>query len=430
MEDGWRVTVICPRGSSETTRAMVESLDGIRILRYPQRAATGLAGYLIEYLPSFGWSLAWLLAVALTARVDVIHGCNPPDLFFLLGRLGRYWGARYVYDQHDVNPELAEAKWGRRRFRSMLVRLTRTLEGASYRTADLVIVPNESYRALALTRGQVQPTRLEVVRNAPPDGFRDLARGSRPPGDGVFRIGYLGVMGSQDGVELLIDAAADLASRRPDLQFHVDLIGDGESRHALEARATSAGLSSRVSFHGYQQAESFVPILAATDVCVSPDPPSGFNNVSTMTKVVEYLAIGRPVIAYDLDETRRLVGDAGWIVGGHSSDALSRRLETCADSPDAVTRTSRRAAARFGELAIDWERSTRVLQAAYRRLLGVPFRETRSPHRGQLSKREPAILDVPSKGAHPGRSKTRRPALATLNPGVDRPADAADGSAR
>ncbi len=366
---GYRVTIISPRGAGEMGR-IAETRDGILILRYPQRAATGLSGYVIEYLPSMWFTAAWLLALRLRGRIDVIHGCNPPDLFFLLGRLWRAFGARYVFDQHDANPELAVTKWGDRRIGRLLVRLTRALERASYRTAAVVIVPNDSYARLAVDRGSLPPEAVIVVRNAPPgDHFRALAAGTFPPDDDGLRIGYLGVMGSQDGVEILLDAAARLRSIRPDLPVELDLVGDGEARPALERRAESLGLGSVVRFHGYQGPDVFVPILAATHVCVSPDPPTPFNDVSTMTKVVEYLAIGRPVVAFDLTETRSIVGDAGSIVEIATADALATELAALADDRPRLAALTAAAGRRIGELDLRWERSAERLLEAYDSLL-------------------------------------------------------------
>lgn len=366
---GYRVTIISPRGGDDM-RALVEAGDGIRILRYPQRPATGIAGYVVEYVPSMVFTAAWLLALRVRRRIDVVHGCNPPDLFFLLGRLGGLWGARYVYDQHDANPELAITKWGGRRAGRLLIRLTRSLERASYASAALVLVPNDSYARLAAERGGVPPERIVVVRNAPPgDRFRTLAAGIGPPGDGSLRLGYLGVMGSQDGVEILIDAVARLRQTRPDLGVELDLVGDGEARPALERRARGLGLDGHARFHGYLGPEAFVPILAATHLCVSPDPPTPFNDISTMTKVVEYLAIGRPVVAFALRETAGIVGDAGRIVGEATADALAAELGALADDRSRLVALTAAAARRIDELDLRWERSAERLLAAYGSLL-------------------------------------------------------------
>jgi glycosyltransferase involved in cell wall biosynthesis len=366
---GYRVTIIAPRGAGETAR-LLEVRDGIRILRYPQRAATGLAGYLVEYAPSMLFTAAWLLALRLRGRIDVIHGCNPPDLFFLLGRLGRAFGARYVFDQHDANPELAITKWGDRRSGRLLVRLTGALERASYRAASIVIVPNDSYADLAAGRGGIPPERITVVRNAPPaDRFRLLAAGVAPPTGEGFRLGYLGVMGSQDGLEILLDAVARLHELRPDLGIELDLVGDGEARPALERRAHDLGIAESVRFHGYAGPELFVPILAATHVCVSPDPPTPFNDVSTMTKVVEYLAIGRPVVAFALSETRSIVGDAGSIVESATTDGLATELAALAGDRSRLAAMTEAAGRRLDELDLHWERSAERLLAAYDALL-------------------------------------------------------------
>jgi glycosyltransferase involved in cell wall biosynthesis len=365
---GYGVTVICPRGRGDMARRR-EVRDGIEILRYPQRAASGLAGYAVEYLPSMLFTAAWLLWLRSRRDVTVIHGCNPPDLFFLLGLVGRLWGARYVYDQHDANPELSLAKWGGGRIGRVLHRLTQWLEKASYSTAALVVVPNDSYAGLARGRGRVSPERMCVVRNAPPAAtFEALGAGCEPARDRPFRIGYLGVMGSQDGVEWLVEAAGELARSRPDLDFLVDLVGDGEERPALERLAAERGVAGRMVFHGYRQAEYFVPLLARTHVCVCPDPPTPFNDVSTMTKVVEYLAMGRPVAMFDLTETARLLGSAGIVVDEASPHGLAAVLMRLADDRDLLRRVSRAAKTRFGELDLAWEASAARLVEGYGRI--------------------------------------------------------------
>jgi glycosyltransferase involved in cell wall biosynthesis len=375
VDAGYRVTIISPRGSGEMAR-LVETREGIRILRYPQRAASGLGGYLIEYAPSMVFSTVWLLALRMRGRVDVVHGCNPPDLFFLFGRVAGLWGGRFVFDQHDANPELAATKWGERRSGRVLKRLTYALERASYAAASIVVVPNDSYARLAAERGGVPAERIVVVRNAPPgDHFRSLAEGITPPDDGSLRIGYLGVMGSQDGVEILIDAVAHLRRIAPDLRVEVDLIGDGEARPALEAHASDLGIAGLVRFHGYQAPDAFVPLLAATHICVSPDPPTPFNDVSTMTKVVEYLAIGRPVVAFALAETALIVGDAGVIVGDATAGALASELVRLAADRARLSGLTAAAGQRIDELDLRWERSAERLLAAYESLLGDGGRE-------------------------------------------------------
>ncbi len=369
VEAGYDVTVISPKGGAGMT-ARRETRDGVRIIRYPQRPAAGLVGYLAEYVPSMLFTTAWLLWLRSHRRIDVLQGCNPPDLFFVLGLTGRAFGIPYVYDQQDANPELSAAKWGNRRVGRLLCWLTEKLEKASYRTAALVIVPNDSYANIARERGKVDEERIAVVRNAPPAGhFRTLAQGHSPQGNSPFRFGYLGVMGSQDGVEILIEAAAILRQIRPDLQFVVDLVGDGEARPRLERLAAERGVADRLVFHGYQQADDFVPLLATSHVCICPDPPTRFNNVSTMTKVVEYLAMGRPALLFDLHETKSVAGAAGLVVDEPSAEGLARAMARIAEERPLLDRLTAAAGTRLDELSYSWESSSERLVEAYSRLV-------------------------------------------------------------
>lgn len=364
---GWDVTVIGPRGAGDMARWR-DRIDGVEVVRYPQRAASGLAGYLAEYLPSMAFTAAWLVWTRLRrGPIAVIHGCNPPDLFWMFGSLARAGHGAYVFDQHDANPELSRTKFGERSFKGRLLhRFTLAMERASYRAAALVIAPNDSYAAIATGRGRVPPERVVVVRNAPDAAaYRTLAAGISPD---PRRIGYLGVMGSQDGIERLVAAWRQVVDQ-PDLaDARLDLIGDGEARPALERQAAELGLGERVRFHGYLPPAAFVPILAACQATVSPDPPTPFNDVSTMVKVVDSLAIGRPVIACDLAESRRLIGDGGVIVPAPSSDALAAAIIDLLRRPDEAARLAGVAATRLAVVGVDWSRSAEVLIEAYERL--------------------------------------------------------------
>ena len=364
--DGWDVTVIGPMGSGDMARRR-DRIDGIEVLRYPQRAATGLAGYLAEYLPSMLWTAAWLLRTRLRGPIAVIHGCNPPDLFWMFGWLAGRRGTRFVFDQHDANPELSRTKFGDRSLKGRLLHgFTLAMERASYRTAALVLAPNDSYAALARGRGRVPDDRVVLVRNAPDvAAYRRAAAGVVPDGR---RVGYVGVMGSQDGIERLIDAWA-LVVAQPDLaDATLELVGDGEARSGLEAQVDRLGLGARVRFHGYLPPTEFVPILAACRLTVSPDPPTPFNDVSTMVKVLDSLVIGRPVVAFDLQESRRLIGDAGVIVDDPTPEALADAIAALLRDPAETERLAALAAARPEALAMGWDHSARALRKAYDRL--------------------------------------------------------------
>lgn len=363
---GWDVTVIGPRGAGEMRRWR-DRIDGVEVLRYPQRAASGLAGYLAEYLPSMLFTAGWLAWTRRRGRIAVIHGCNPPDLFWAFGVLARPDGTAYVFDQHDANPELSRTKFGERGIRGrVLHRLTLAMERASYRAASLVLAPNDSYADIARGRGRVPSERVVVVRNSPDVGaYRALAAGITPS---ELRVGYVGVMGSQDDIETLVTAWRTVVDQ-PDLSAAVlELIGDGEARPALEAQVDRLGLRANVRFHGYLAPAAFVPILAACQVTVSPDPPTAFNDVSTMVKVLDSLAIGRPVVAFDLRETSRLIGEGGVILDEASAATLSAALIDLLRRPDEVRRLAEAASQRPEALRMGWVHSAEALIAAYDRL--------------------------------------------------------------
>lgn len=373
---GWSVTIIGPRGAG-TMRAWRERLEGIEVLRYPQRAASGLRGYLAEYVPSMIFTFWWLLFARMRGPIHVIHGCNPPDLFWLFGRLGRLWGARYVFDQHDANPELSQTKFGEGSAKGRLLHAaTRELEQRSYDAASLVIAPNDSYAELAAARGGVPADRLTVVRSAPDVAtYRCLASGTRPD---PHAVGYVGVMGSQDGLETLVNAWS-LVVREPDMpDARLELVGDGESRPGLERLAERLGIRASVRFHGYQRPASFVPVLAACALCVSPDPPTPFNDVSTMVKVVDYLAIGRPIVAFDLRETRLVAGEAVRVVQPATAHALAAAILSLMRDDEALGRMRAAAEARVSDLQLDWHVSAARLTAAYDRLVPATSLSTAS----------------------------------------------------
>jgi glycosyltransferase involved in cell wall biosynthesis len=363
---GWDVTVIGPRGAGEMQRIR-DRIDGVEVLRYPQRAASGLAGYLAEYLPSMAFTAGWLAWTRRRGPIAVIHGCNPPDLFWVFGAIAKLGGGAYVFDQHDANPELSRTKFGERGLKGRLLhRFTLAMERASYRAAALVLAPNDSYADLARGRGRVPDERVVVVRNAPDvRSYRALAAGIEPE---PRRVGYVGVMGSQDGIENLVGAWRTVVDQPDLVDAKLDLVGDGEARVALERQVDDLGLRASVRFRGYLGPDAFVPILAACQFTVSPDPPTPFNDVSTMVKVLDSLVIGRPVVAFDLGETRRLAGPGGVIVREVSAGALGEAIIRLLRAPEEVERLAAEAAARPGVLQVGWTESGAALVSAYDRL--------------------------------------------------------------
>ena len=363
---GYQVSVICPQGRRHDT-GRYEERGGVRIYRYPPPPrATSLAGYVREYPFMLWWT--WRLARRVWREhpFDAIHACNPPDLFFLIGRLFRPRGVAFVFDQHDAGPEILLAKRGGVRVNGMPERVVEWAERSSYALADVVIAPNDSYRRLAVTRGHKDPADVVVVRSAPRrEEFAPGSSGGFDRRGHRYLVGYLGVMGKQDGVDLLVRAVGLLVREGYDILLY--LAGDGESRREVEGLVRDLGIEDNVLTPGYLTHEEFTPALMDADVCVAPDPPSAFNDISTMNKIIEYMALGCASVAFGLPENRATGEDAVTYADSGEWPSLARAIARLLDDDEARAEMGARARARFEEV-LAWEDQAPNLLAAYERL--------------------------------------------------------------
>jgi glycosyltransferase involved in cell wall biosynthesis len=391
IEAGYEVSVICPQGRHHD-RGPYAEIGGVRIYRYPTPpSASSLAGYVKEYPYMLAWTerLAW--RVWREHPFDVIHACNPPDLFFLIGLAFRPLGVSFVFDQHDANPEILMAKRDGVAHDGLPERVVRWAERRTYALADVVIAPNRSYRDLALTRGGRAPDDVFVVRSAP--GREEFAQA----GDAAFDrrghrhlVGYVGVMGKQDGVDLLVRAVGDLVDEGRDILLY--LAGDGESYADVAALVDELGLGDNVLMPGYQSSAEFTQALRSADVCVAPDPPSPFNDISTMNKIIEYMALGRPTVAFALPENRASGGDTVEYARGDDPSALAAAIRRVLDDDVRRRAMARGGRVRFAE-ALSWEHSAPQLLRAYERL-----REKVAPARQPARVRPPRPAPAPAAG--------------------------------
>jgi glycosyltransferase involved in cell wall biosynthesis len=329
---GYEVSVISQKGE-DCDRTYFEIVDGIKVYRYPVLFhAKRSVGYLLEY----PWALFCLGALSLLvwmrSGVDIVHCANPPDIMFLLAWPFRLFGKKFVYDQHDLCPELYHSKFKRldRIYRTLLF-----LEKQSYRTADLVISTNESYRAIARERGEIGDERSVIVRNGV-DIKRFYRKTPRPElkQQFAYMAAYLGVMGSQDGVDRIVRAAHHVVHTfgRRDVLFV--MIGKGTCWHELQRLSEELKVADVVKFLGYVPDDLLLDYLSTADVCLAPDPPDRMNQLSTMTKIMEYMACQRPIVSFDLLETRRSAGDAAFYVEKEDTRMFaSALLELLDDQP-------------------------------------------------------------------------------------------------
>ncbi len=309
IEAGYRVSVVCPKGPGDPRHHVVDGIDIHKYRPYPPTRRK--LGFVAEYLYSFAMT-AWLVAkVWRRHRFEVIQACNPPDIFWPLGQLFRaVGGVRFVFDQHDLCPELYQSRFPKGP--GALYAGIRVLEWCTYRSADHVIATNESYRSVAIERGRKRPDQITVVRTGPnPDVLRPQAPDPSLKRGRCYLAVYLGVMGPQDGVDIVLRAAHVIVHElgREDVAF--TLVGTGDCFSDLVALRDELGLAAHVEFTGRAPDDLLFRVLSTADIGLSPDPKNPLNDVSTMNKTMEYMAFELPVVAFDLRETRVSAGDAG-----------------------------------------------------------------------------------------------------------------------
>lgn len=362
-EAGYDVTVICPKMKGFT--ASRETINGIAIFRHPLplEGSYGALGFLIEYGIAFFWEFLLAWRVFLTRGFDIIHACNPPDNICLIGIMFKLFGVRFVFDQHDINPELYIAKYGKK---GPLYFVLLWFERLSFATANLIISTNESYRKIALDRGKRRPETVHVVRSAPDiSKFRAVAPEPALKQGFANLVVYLGVMGKQEGVDLLINAIARIVKegRRTDTLFV--LVGSGPEHAAMQQFVNSLSLERYVIFTGRISDEDLLRYLSTADVCVNPDRVNEMNDKSTMNKIMEYMAIGKPIVQFETTEGRYSARDSSLYARPNDSQDFADRICALLDDPAA-----RKAMGDYGRLRmeneLDWRFSRAALLRAYK----------------------------------------------------------------
>lgn len=362
---GYQVSVICPTGHGWDKP--YEEIEGVHIYRYPEpvEAHSGALAYAREYLHSLWHWFRLAPKVRRERGFDVIQGCNPPDLIFLLALWYRLRGVRYLFDHHDVCPELFEAKFGKR---GLLYQVMLIWERMTFAVASVSIATNESFRDIAVRRGRMQAEDVFVVRSAPRIEKFEI----RPAVPALKKgaktlIGYVGVIGQQEGMDLLVEAADHLINRLGHGDVHFAIVGFGPQLAEVQEDVARHGLEAHFTFTGALYGEALLEVLNTADIGVSPDPKNAMNDISTMNKIMEYMTLEKPLVQFDLKEGRASAGEAGLYARANDPADFAAKLAWLIENPEVGREMGRAGRKRVLE-RLSWEHSVPQLLAAYERI--------------------------------------------------------------
>jgi glycosyltransferase involved in cell wall biosynthesis len=298
-DSGAIVSIICPKMKGFTSS--YETINGIEIYRHILPIeGNGPVGYLLEYGIALFYEFLLSWRIFFKKRFHIIHGCNPPDLIFLVAFSFKIFGVKYVFDHHDINPELYIAKFKKKGFFYKIMVL---FERLTFASADFSIATNESYKEIAIRRGKMVEDKIRVIRSGPKlEMLTTFTKDTKYHQGRKYLVGYLGIIGKQDGIDLLLESIKYIISLRKDIQFAI--VGGGSYLNEIIGLSSEMGLNEFVDFYGKVPYETMIPIINSADVCVDPDPLTEMNNLSTMNKIMEYMALKKPIVQYDLKEGR------------------------------------------------------------------------------------------------------------------------------
>jgi glycosyltransferase involved in cell wall biosynthesis len=358
---GYEVTVLCPRGKGY--RKGHELLEGIHVYRHPMpKEGNTPLGYVWEYGCALFWEILYSAWIYLRRGFDVIQGCNPPDDIFLVALPFKLFGVRYVFDHHDVNPELYFSKYEREDF---FYKAQIWLEKLTFRCSDVVMSTNDSYKDIAVTRGGLAPEHVFVVRNGPDlKTFKPVSPNPALKYGKRYLVGYVGTMSVQEGLDILLDIAEHIRNLgRKDVHF--TCVGGGPGLAELKKLTHEKQLGDMVNFTGRVPDAELLEVLSTADVCVNPDKPCQMNDLSTMIKIMEYMALGKPIVQFDLKEGRYSAQEASlYSDNGKGVTGFAENILWLLDHPDERQKMGEFGRGRVAkELA--WEYSVGSLLAAY-----------------------------------------------------------------
>lgn len=369
---GYGVSVVCPKGPGDPD---YQELDGVHIHKYkPAPEAKGPAGFVVEFVYSWFRTAALSLSVWRRQPFTIMQACNPPDTYWALALLWKLRGVTFVFDHHDLNPELFISRFGEPSSALKKVEYAglRWLERMTFKSAKRVISTNESYKAVAVRRGGRKPSEVTVVRSGPDTRqMRPVYPTTPATGDRKFNLVYLGIMGPQDGVDVVLEVMDELVHRRGRDDVEATLLGFGDCYEELRVQCTQLGLDNYVTFTGRADKAMIADHLSVADIGMCPDLKTPLNDVSTMNKTMEYMSYALPSVSFDLVETRVSGGDSVLYVPSGDVTAFADAVEKLLDDPELRITMARRARERVST-ELDWRPQAAAYLGVYAELTGRP----------------------------------------------------------
>jgi len=364
QEFGLKVSVISPKGDR---KEFFEIPEGINLYEHPKLIeGKGILGLLIEYCNAFLWEYVFAIWIFLTSRYDIIHAANPPDYIFAIALPFKLFGVKFIFDHHDICPEYFDAKFGRK---GMFFRILLWMEWFSFKTADVVISTNQSYREIAIKRGGKNPRDVFIVRNGPNlERLPAIERNESLKDNFRYLVGYVGIIAQQEGVDNLLRSIDHIVNRmnRKDIKFVI--VGKGPSLSDMVDLSRKMSLERFVTFTGYIPDSELYEILSTSDVCVNPEFRNKFTDRSTMIKIMEYMTVGAPILQYYTVEGHVTAGKSADYVMENSVELFAEQLISLIQDREKRLRMSREGRERI-ETTLSWNHQKKHLRDSYLRIL-------------------------------------------------------------
>lgn len=363
-DNGATVSIICPTGKGYEKK--FEIIDNIAIYRHKLPCeADGPVGYLIEYTSALFWEYVLAIRCLLTRGFDVIHACNPPDLIFLVALPFKLLGKKFIFDHHDINPELYIAKFNKK---DIFYKLMLFFERMTFKCADISIATNNSYKEIAIKRGGMNPDSVFVVRSGPSfDRLKIVPKVESIKQGRKYLVGYLGVVGKQEGLKYLIEAAVYIIRDKNRKDIHFICVGGGTELENIKQYSKDRDVSEYFTFTGRVSDDEMLKVLNTADICVNPDEYNEMNDKSTMNKVMEYMALAKPIVQFDLTEGKYSAEEASLYANKNDSIDFAEKILILLDDPE-----KRKKMGAFGynrvKYKLEWTYEKENLYKAYRKV--------------------------------------------------------------